>query len=260
MDKKVLKHPTKPQIFGAPDLVGQPDYLVTQVGKTTHVKVFSAQSLGEKGVQLGQKMLPYVEKDFLHVGKLFGVELPAVNLFLSPLSEKNDGTGGGYHYGCGGTDLYIDVDFVPSINIWTSLGLFVSELTELAEAVQGRGWDCEGSNGKGLSRVIANAIHPKVLDSYATAAFWLDSFRPNYVNFNSDDATDNIAIGCSVLFLNWLHNQFTFTQICSAGANNLGNTFQGLTGRTTAWFEFTAAVNNKWPQGQPSGVKTDDPW
>jgi hypothetical protein len=68
--------------------------------------------------------------------------------------------------------------------------------------------------------------------------------------------------GCAVLFLNWLQavKQFAWPQIAQAGAATLAGTYQKLSGKATAWTEFIAAVNARWPIGAPSGVTTDNPW
>jgi hypothetical protein len=239
----------------------QLDYSVTKVGNTAHVTILSAVPLGNNGWMIGEGMLRHVEDDFLHIEKLFGVPLPAMNIVLAPLSPNSNGTGGAYHYGCGVVDLYCDVQFNPN-NIWTSLALFVAEAVEVASATQNLGWDCGATNGEAISRVIAERIHPVVLDGYSTASSWLNSSRPNWIDQNENTDQDDVSNGCGVLFLNWLHDikGFSFTQICQAAGATLAATYQTLSGKTTAWTDFTSDVDSRWPVGHPSGVMSDAPW
>lgn len=244
-------------------LVAGLDYPSTTAGSTKHVTVMYATSLGADGAYIANHCLLHVEDDYLHLKRLFGgIDAPNVNLILAPLSTTNDGSGGAYHYGCNGTDLYCDVQFMPNLNVWTSLALFVAEAVEVFEATQGLGWDCGASNGEGLSRVLAETIHPVVLDAYTTTAAWLDGQRQDWVTKTNPTDQDSQSNGCAVLFLTWMHTilGFTYTQISEAGSPTLAGTYQKLTGKNTAFADFTAAVNVRWPAGSPSGVTGDNPW
>lgn len=96
----------------------------------------------------------------------------------------------GYHYGCSGTDLYCKAKLNPIDLDYTRLAL-VSEAVEVFSFVVsfGRhlGWNCGHSNGEGLSRVLAGELYPARQHIDATAATWLDTGRPNWV-----DRTDTI--------------------------------------------------------------------
>jgi len=238
------------------------DYPSTQVGQTAHVSVLAANALGPSGVQLAQRVLQGVEQDYLRLQSLFGaIQTPAMTVIVAPLSAGHDGSGGAYHHACSDPVFYCDADLTPGGEA-TTLALFVAEAVEVFEAIQGLGWDCGASNGEGLSRVLAEALHPGVLDGYETASVWLDGSRTDWVDITNPTDRSADSNGCAVLFLNWLqtiqHNGWA--QIARAGAATLAGTYQKLSGKTTAWADFGAAVNARWPAGAPSGVTTDNPW
>lgn len=237
------------------------DYPTTTVGKTAHVTVLCATALGPQGITLGKQVLANAENDWGQILMLFGgINLPKVTVLISPLSTSNDGSGGAYHYGCNGTVLYADADFS---NAARTSALFIAELSEVAQAVQAYGWDCGASPGEGLSRAHAELLYPGALDDYETASAWLDSVRADWVNTSNPTDQDDLSNGCSVLFLNWLFALgFTWPDITQAGGATLAATYKILTqlSKTTAWQDFNAAVNQRWPIGRPSGVTVDNPW
>ncbi len=77
-------------------------------------------------------------------------------------------------------------------------------------------------------------------------------------NLNTDE--DDESNGLSVLFLTWLMRSYTLAQITQVGGVSLAATYKALTGKATAFADFSAAVNVNWPQGVPSGVVSDNPW
>jgi hypothetical protein len=238
------------------------DYPSTPVGQTAHVNVSVANELGAAGTKLARKVLQGVDGDYQQLQSLFGgLSTPLMTVIVAPLSVAHDGSGGAYHYGCSDPVLYCDADLATGGEA-TTLALFVAEAVEVFEAIQGLGWDCGASNGEGLSRVLAEALHPGVLKGYDTAAAWLDSTRADWVD--STNPTDQSADsnGCAVLFLNWLQSvkSYSWAQIAQAGAATLEGTYQKLSGQGTAWADFLADVNARWPAGAPSGVTTDNPW
>jgi len=171
------------------------DYPSTQVGQTAHVSVLAANALGPSGVQLAQRVLQGVEQDYLRLQSLFGaIQTPAMTVIVAPLSAGHDGSGGAYHHACSDPVFYCDADLTPGGEA-TTLALFVAEAVEVFEAIQGLGWDCGASNGEGLSRVLAEALHPGVLDGYETASVWLDGSRTDWVDITNptDRSADRMA-------------------------------------------------------------------
>jgi hypothetical protein len=224
------------------------------------MKLLVADSLGAEGVALAGRVLPFLEPDFLQVQTTFGIALPNWTVVIAPLSGNNDGTGGAYHYGCADTTLYVDADYGDDGN--TTAALVVAEGVEVAQAAGGQGWDCGASGGEGLSRTLAEAAHAGVLDGYETSSAWLDGARSNWID--AIDPTDRSAdsTGCSVLFLYWLNavKGYTWAQIAQADGTTLAATYAALSGLGSAWADFLADVEAKWPAGQASGVTVDNPW
>jgi len=139
--------------------------------------------------------------------------------------------------------------------------LLVAEEDEVFEAFFGHGWGCGDSNGEGLSRILANEIYPNVEPpNFVSAPVWLDNGRPDYVNRTDATDTNYMSIGCSVLFLNWLHYQLNFSwkEIILAGAQTLAKTYKNLTGRTDGLERLKTLLQYHFPEGQPSGVTSDN--
>src|SRR6202023_3564561 len=72
------------------------------------------------------------EEDGCAIVTFFGIAGGAVEVIVAPLSGKNDGSGGAYHYGCDFTSggvLYLDATFanttVDPLNL--EVGLYVAE-------------------------------------------------------------------------------------------------------------------------------------
>jgi hypothetical protein len=237
---------------------GAYDYPMTAVGSTAHVTVMVDPGIAG-GTALARKCLAVCEADYLKVAALFGVPAGQVNFLVAPLGGGDDGSGGAYHYGCDGSDLYCDDD--TSDDGSRTEALFCAELVEVFEAALANGWDCGASNGEGLSRTLAESLHPGVLNDYATFAAWLDGGRPDWVSQTEPTDQNALSTSCAAGFLWWLVSLgYSWPQVVRAGGSTLAQTYQALTGKTTAWEDFGAACQARWPAGQPSGVATDDPW
>lgn len=242
---------------------GRFDFPVKQVGATgEHVSVWLDNSLPMGAANRAVEVLARAEDSFAAVAAIFdGVTRPAVNLLIVPLTGNNDGDGGAYHASCAATDLYVDADLVNDDGVNRMLALFVAELTEVFEAKQNRGWDCGSSAGEGLSRFVAEYVHGGALDDYSTAAAWLDGPRADLVNVSAPTDEDEEANGCSTLFLFWLRSLgFKAAEIAAGPGKTLAALYLQLTGQKTAWEDFSAACQVRWPAGKPSGVTVDDPW
>jgi len=231
------------------------------VGQTANVQVLVDPSLGSAGLMLAQRCLSVVEDDYQWLQALFGVTLPQATMVVEALSQAHDGTGGAYHNTCADAVCHCDADLVHADGQQRTSALFIAELSEVGQAVQGAGWDCGATNGEGLSRVHAEARYPGALDDFESASAWLDGGRPNWVDANEGTDTDYVSNGCAVLCINWLQFiGYTLTQITQAGGTSLASTYHNLSGKTTAWADFTSAASAKWPPGRSSGVTTDNPW
>jgi hypothetical protein len=160
--------------------------------------------------------------------------------------------------------LYCDVQLVPAVNPDVTNALVIAEEVEVFEAIQNKGWSCGGSNGEGLSRVLAEELYPNVLEAlgYSSASAWLSSRRPNFVGRTLPTDRNGVANGCAVLFLNYLHTQlgFGWDKICQAAAPTLGGTYNLLTNQKTPFRDFAALLERKFPRGQPVNLQTDNPF
>jgi hypothetical protein len=110
--------------------------------------------------------------------------------------------------------------------------------------------------------VLAADLHPRELDGFATAKYWLNSTRRNYVDQNVNTDLGYVINGCSVLFLNWLRFQLriSWPRIVAAGAPTLGQTYTTLTGTTDGFIRFKALIDHHFPARRTSSLKTDNPF
>ncbi len=213
-------------------------------------------ALGRDGVKDADGVLEKCEADYAKISNYFGgLKAGPFNVILFEYPS------GAYHNSCSATDLFCDGPTNPAKPIYSEL-LNIMEFVEVFEAKQRKGWDCGKSNGEGLSRVLATDVHPRELDDFATAHFWLNSTRRNYVDHTFSTDTSYVANGCSVLFLNWLRHQlgFPWQQIVAAGAPTLGLTHAKLTGKTDGYIQFKALIDAHFPVSRHSRLAIDNPF
>jgi hypothetical protein len=236
--------------------------------KTKHFDIFWPSSLQAdgKGQAIAESIARHCETDFNIIsGYFWDTKIDHFNVYI--LVNRKAGS---YHHGCGDTDIYVD----PGA---PHLGL-VAEMVEVFEDAYGHGWDCGASNGEGLSRVLAEALHPKELvlgsNDYSTGWVWLnDILRPDYVDQTDESDRDFVPIGCATLFLNWLRFQHghRWEQIIQSGdfswqngseAGTLGATFKHLTKRSDGYIQFFTFMNKHFPVTQQvaSGIASDTPF
>lgn len=232
---------------------------VTHAGKTAHFDISYLTRLGKKGAALAQAILQNCERDYGTLQQIFGGLTPARLPFVVQITA---GSTGASHSSCLGTDISVGgssgsaVDFIRS--------LLVAEADEVFMANFGKGWDCGASPGEGLSRVLANDIYPGVEPAgFISSNVWLNlDPRPNFVDDAQPTDTDYPSIGCSVLFLNWLRFQLknTWRDIVAGGGATLADTYRGLTGKDTAWQDFSEFMDAHFPAGKKYNLKTDNPF
>ena len=159
------------------------------------------------------------------------------------------------HFGCENTSIYCDAPGGANDEDLMRM-LVVSEAAEVFMDNLGGGWDCGASNGEGLSRVLATDAYPQVPES--TARSWLDSPRPDYVDFTEGSDTNHKSIGCATLFLNYLRFQlgFSWRQIVRTPGQHLADAFYLLTGRTDAFDSFSSLVARRFPVGVNADLPT----
>lgn len=238
----------------------QLDYPVRMGTVTPHVILDSATQLGDIGVGLVKDMAKYVEHSYATLTGWFGIETPVkLHIVLSPLSENYDGSGGAYHLSCDDPVLYLDATFSTADPTDHAMGLWVAELTEVFAATSSS-WGCGTSMGEGLSRVLAQVLHPNAMGQFVTAPSWLDGNRGNFVDQVTHTDEDDQANGCSVLFIFWLRSLgYSYEQIIKTRGKTLADVYASLTGKVTAWQDFFAAVSLRWPVGSTTPT-VDNPW
>src|SRR2546421_1027444 len=235
------------------------DYPVVLHGSSEHFRVFVDPALGPAGVTIAKRVLERCEADLQATSDYFdGVAVSGpFNVIIAQLPA-----GGAYHYGCAGTDIYCDCHIDPPNGDFTEF-LNVAELVEVFSEAQGGGWRCGQSNGEGLSRVLATELYPDQLTDFATAHYWLDALgRPDFVRQNDSSDVNPIANGCAVLFLNYLHHQlgFSWKEIIATRSTTLNEAFRTLTGKDDGFEPFRTLMETRFPPGQPSGLRGDNPF
>jgi hypothetical protein len=53
---------------------------------------------------------------------------------------------------------------------------------------------------------------------------------------------------------------FSWAQIIRSGAPTLAETYKNLTGKDDGWITFKSVIDLNFPEGQPSGLTTDNPF
>jgi hypothetical protein len=237
------------------------DYPAKLIAQTADVGLYCDPQLGPQGTDLAQQIKATIEGTYVDCRNFFGIAGQPVNVILAPLNNETDGNAGAYHHGCNfdtGGDLYIDAAFG---NPLMTTGLIVAELTESFMGAQNQGWDCGGSNGEALSRFLAELESggpSGALAAFATGPAWDNAGRPNWIDATESTDQDAVATGCGVVYLYWMMSQgHSPADITKAGCadGSLASNYQALTGKTTAWQDFSASV-----AGLAGGVSSDNPW
>lgn len=236
------------------------DYPATKVGTVGNVTLYYDSSLGAPGLSLAEQMMNFIIQQYVDMETFFGINGSAVSVIVAPLSGKNDGSGGAYHYGCdfnsGGT-IYVDATFANTTAspFMLELSLYIAELSECFMGAQGKGWGCGYSNGEALSRMCAELTPPGVIPSWGiTAPTWVQNNYPNWVDTTEQTDRDYTSIGCGMVYLYWMHSKgYTIPQITQAGGATLADNYKALTGKTTAYNDLVAAA-------KAVNITTDNPF
>jgi hypothetical protein len=224
-------------------------------GTTEHFQVEYQRHLGYAGQQLARGVLVDCEADFSELTAWFGGLVPQELPFRVSIVR---GSFGAFHDSCADTHLRCaafdghNAELVEMLNM--------AEAVEVFSAAQNAGWDCGASNGEGLSRVLAAALHPSQLDGFATSGDWLNSPRENFVDRNDQTDLDSASTGCAVLFLNYLHHQLGhhWATVVAHGRPTLAATYEALQGKNDGWEQFSTLVAAHYPLGQFAHVATDN--
>jgi hypothetical protein len=181
-------------------------------------------SLGAQGPILADAVLATCEQDLAQLQGFFGNVIPPSLQFVINII-RDAAVGASHSPGRYGTTITCNAEGTTSPELLRNL--VVAEVDEVFMYWQAAGWDPAASNGEGLSRVLADELHPQDPDWSATASDWLNSSRPDWVTNNDPtagteyyDPDSFVSIGCTTLFINYLRYQlhFSLAQIVQAGA------------------------------------------
>lgn len=247
--------------------LGQFDYPTQRVGHTVWtgtdgmpVTVWVDPSLGQPGADLAQWVLGQVDGVMRYMDSLFfPTQGQAGNVIIAALNGALNGSTGAYHYGCdfsSGGDWYEDYSAGNGSEV---LGLVAAEICESYMGVQGRGWNCGGSGGEALSRVIAQSVSGGPAGALLPYASGPAYDGTDWISRDQGTDGDYPSIGCGVLYLYWMLSQgYTLAQIVQAGEldGTLASNWSALTGGepSRAFASFAAALE------AAGGPTSDDPF
>jgi hypothetical protein len=232
-----------------------------EAGRTERVEVFVDSAMGPRGRRVAAEVLNSVDDDIDALSRHFGgaALVPApVQVVIAQLP----GVERAYHYGPDGSELYCDARTVPQVEPRYTRFLLVALLADLFVTSHGHNWNADDAAGEALVRVLATSRYPKQLAGFATAAVWLNSDRPDCTARPASDQ-DPVAVGGSVLFLNWLHHQlgYSWREIIAAGSSTLAETYRRLRGDDEHPFPlFAGELELIYPAGRPVDLANDNPY
>jgi hypothetical protein len=225
------------------------------------VTVYYDPSTGRQGQTCAQKVHQGVDDIMSFCDRVFGVKGRGGNIIVAAVNGATDGTGGAYHYGCdfaSGGDWYEDV----SGDAVETYGLAMAEVCESYMGLQGKGWNCGGSGGEGLSRVLAEIASGGPDGSLADFAAGPSWDGTDWIGRDQGTDSDYPSIGASVLYIYWMLRQgYTIDQVVQAGEpdGTLASNYAALAGKrpAQAFADFTAAVA---AVGGPGNFRGDNPF
>lgn len=239
------------------------DYEV--ITHTRHFYFYSKTSLGAVGTRVVSALGKRCETDYATLLNWFGAMPAGLPFHVYVVDDVS----GALHYGCADTEIFVGV--IPGGRSSEQLYslLLAAQIVDVFEATLKIGWHCGHSHGEALSRVLAGALYPaETPRNLVTAPAWLDDTPPSTVNrFNWVDQADptdtgKYSVGCSVLFLNWLHTVegYAWPVIARTAGATLGEIYKRLSPNDDGWNKFSAYLTERWPPGKPSGVTADNPF
>jgi hypothetical protein len=246
-----------------------PTYQVTgasypSAGQTTNFQLFYKASLGATGSAIAAGILANCEQSLNTLKPWFSVVPPNLPFKVYVTDEVQ----GAMHYGCADTEVYIgSIKEIAPANKLYSL-LLAAEIVEVFEAAVGLDWNCGYSNGEALSRVLAADIFPGAqTPDLVTVPDWLyksapdGTSRPNWIDSTDAADSNSFSVGCSVLFLNWLHFDLgrPWRNIIKSGAPTLGGVYLRLIGSNDGWKRFQTLVDSQFAATKPH-ITGDNPF
>lgn len=237
-----------------PSFTGTATFVGTSPSGTTNV--YYDATLGAQALANAKALVAKADKIRQIDSAIFGTKGGSVNVIIFALGGATDGTGGADHASCDfttGQNIEVCASYGNNPRVYA---LFEAELSEC----QMGGNLCGSSTGEALSRWCSILVAPYALLDFASAPTWQQDGQANWVDTTEATDQDYDSIGCGMAFLSWLqHLGYTMYKIAPAmvalGTNGtLAQLYTKLTGKTTAWTDFTAAVKAK------GKITNDDPF
>jgi hypothetical protein len=124
---------------------------------------------------------------------------------------------------------------------------------------QAKGWNCGGSNGEALSRLLAEELSGGPfgqLAAFASGPAWDHAGRPNWIDTTENTDQNYVSTGCGMVYLYWMKvvMGYSIPEIVNAAGNTLAENYQALTGSASAWADFHSACEKF------KVISSDNPW
>jgi hypothetical protein len=237
----------------------------TAAGQTANFHFFYQTALGDKGAGIAAGMRAQCEQVFDTLKGWFGLTPPSLPFTVYIVGDVN----GANHGGCADTQINVGTmqGVAPGNNAYSLL--LMAEVVEVFEAAVGHGWFCRFSNGEALSRVLpADIFRGAQTPAMMSAPDWLYKpapngiLRQNWIDHTDAADTNKFSVGCSVLFLNWLHfvGHKPWNLIIQNGGETLAELYHNLTGHDDGWQQFKNLVDTQFAPNKPPPVTTDNPF
>jgi hypothetical protein len=144
---------------------------------------------------------------------------------------------------------------------------FIAEMCEVMMGLRNERhgnttWNPGGSNGEGLSQVLAESFYrqayydPQLKHGAGRITGWLDNgVREDWVTKTENSDGNSVSYGCAFEFIHFLHTQkgFSVQDIITKGADTLEATYTALTGHGGGWNEFIGLLNRFYPPTNGAG-------
>lgn len=249
----------------------------------TYVVDFVSTTLGAQAAFTALTTAPNLtalDNDFAFLQDAFS-GLPMTHLF--PIKVIVSDVGGGAQWSSHDISAGVTISVSYRSDPLFLRYLLASKIAEMFEFEQGLGWhggrtgpgdtgsNTEGDLGEGLSRFLGRQLLLKngstveiTAPAFGVGNQWLaTSSRDNFISSSdSPDPKDNQPdpkVGCTTLFINYLHTQlgFSIKDIVRAGAPSLQGVYTNLTRDEGDPFPvFAMLLDAAFPAGPPGSVGT----
>ena len=146
-----------------------PPAVYTFAGRTANFDVAFDTTLASVGQTLADAILGRCEQDLSQLRSFFGgVSAGRFSVLIDPGTPSVPAPSA-WHANCAATEIHCVVDYAVDGDLANFLSC--AEVDEVLMAVQAKGWNCGGSAGEGLSRVLATELHPASLGRFASASY-----------------------------------------------------------------------------------------